>query len=67
MARFARRLRALVRPRPTDEREALGVLYGLDGKVNIEIWPVEVVTVEQFDIQKLPDGHILEPWEVFEG
>ena len=39
------------------------MLYGLDRKINIEVWPVQVIGVKSFNLQKLTDGHILEPWE----
>jgi len=64
-ASLARRPHALVRPRATDEREVLRVLYGFDGKVNLKLRPVQMLGMEQLDIQKLPDGHVLEPSEAF--
>ena len=31
---------------PANQRKALGVLYGLDRKINIEVWPVQVIGVK---------------------
>src|SRR5437867_4182227 len=48
---------------PPDQREALGVIDGLDVQVDVEVGPTEIILVIVLDVQDLRDGRVLEPWE----
>src|SRR5512139_310390 len=37
-----------------------------DGQVDIEVGPIEMVRMRQFDVAELADRHIAEPWKVLE-
>lgn len=60
-------MQRLVRSRVADQRETFRVLDGFERKVNSEVWPIEVMGMKQFDVQKFADRRILEPRKVSEG
>ena len=43
------------------------MLDGLERKVNIEVWPINVMGMKKLNIEKFADRHILEPRKVSEG
>ena len=45
----------------------LGMPYGLKGKVNVNVWPMNVVFAMKLDLENCLNGCILEPWELLEG
>ena len=38
----------------------------LNGKINIEVWPIEMMWLWKLDVEQLPDGRVLEPGKVLE-
>ena len=38
----------------------------LNGKINIEVWPIEMMWLRKLDVEQLPDGRVLEPGKVLE-
>ena len=50
-----------------NEREALRVLNGLQREVSIQIGPIEVMGVKEFNVQEFADGNVREPGEILEG
>lgn len=58
-----RRLGACAR----NEGEFFGVTYRFHCKIDVQIWPVQVVRRWQFHSRDLANGGITEPRELFEG
>ena len=38
----------------------------LNGKINIEVWPIEMMCLRKLDVEQLPDGRVLEPGKMLE-
>jgi len=38
----------------------------LNGKINIEVWPIEMMWLRKLDVEQLPDGRVLEPGKMLE-
>lgn len=38
----------------------------LNGKINIEVWPIEMMWLWKLDVEQLPDGRVLEPGKMLE-
>jgi hypothetical protein len=50
----------------TDKRKALGVADGLNGEIDVQFWPAEVVWRRQFNVQNFSDCGTPEPRELSE-
>lgn len=41
--------------------------YGLNRKVDVQVWPVDVLCRWLFDVDHFADRSVAKPWELFEG
>ncbi len=70
LSRCSRRLRLLerlVRPRLADERVGLRAVDRVDGKVDIQIRPVQMMWAWPLEQGQLADCGVREPWKLFES
>ena len=41
------------------------MIYGLDGYIDVEVGPVQMMLARQFDVEQMTDRSIAEPRELF--
>src|SRR5262249_51801404 len=49
-----------------NERELLGVSEGLNGQIDVQGRPVQVMRRRQLDVDELTDGRVTKPWKIVE-
>jgi hypothetical protein len=50
----------------TDERVFLRVFDGVDGEIDVQVRPVQVVVTGKLDIRDFPNRRLPKPWKLVE-